>query len=249
VTRDALLASTDIDLGRQTLRNFRYLTDGVWRDMMLSANFVEYIPRSRPTSGVNRVTSRVKAEEEIWNKVADEIFGIDKLVRRDKHLRRLSKFIKDVFGIKIVCQDDKSCMRIHRRLTSLRSSDCDVSLLKVFEEKPSVAPLLEFLETKDYLTCPPAQRKKTGWKALKSVVRWRDQIFEVQVQPLENYYLELDHMAGPSHQSFKMVRDRLRDEVAKSVPLYGFYRDLLRMLFLDNSVSFDYENASVMITD
>uniref|UniRef100_UPI003B985BBA hypothetical protein n=1 Tax=Klebsiella pneumoniae TaxID=573 RepID=UPI003B985BBA len=71
--------------------------------------------------------------------------------------------------------------------------------------------LLQFIETKDYLNCPPEALKKTGWKALKSVVELHDRLFEIQFQPLSNYYLELDHMAGPSHKSFKIVRDSMRD--------------------------------------
>ena len=43
--------------------------------------------------------------------------------------------------------------------------------------------------------------------------------------------------------------DTLRGEIARGLPLYGFYRDLLKMLFLDSGVSFDSENASVVITD
>jgi hypothetical protein len=100
------------------------------------------------------------------------------------------------------------------------------------------------------LTCPPEQMKRTGWKALKSVVSWRDRLFEIQVQPLSNYYLEIDHMAEQSHSSFKLVRDSLRDEVARLIPLYGFYRDLLRMLFMEGegeSVCFESANASVII--
>src|SRR5262249_58041487 len=93
--------------------------------------------------------------------------------------------------------------------------------------------VLEFIETKDYLTCPPSEMKRTGWKALKSVVKWHDRLFEIQVQPLGNYYLELDHMAEPSHRSFKLQRDAMRNEVAQRIPLYGFYRELLTMLFRD----------------
>ena len=46
--------------------------------------------------------SRIKAEEEIWNKVCDEIFRIDELLERDKKLRALSRYVKDVFGVKVV---------------------------------------------------------------------------------------------------------------------------------------------------
>jgi hypothetical protein len=256
ITRETLFSHTDLDLGNQMLGKFRYRTGEEWAPLELSANFVEYIPLGRTTSGVNRITSRVKAEEELWNKVADEIFGVDGLVERDKHLRQYSKYIKDIFGLKIVCEDDAACLRVHRLLEELRAGECDMSTEGGAATESGVEPrtdpnarFLDFVETKDYLTCEPSQMKKTGWKALKSVVRWQNQLLEIQVQPLANYYLELDHMSGPSHRSFKLLRDTVRGEIARGLPLYGFYRELLRMLFLDSGVSFDSENASVVITD
>jgi hypothetical protein len=253
ITRDKLFSITDIDLGNKMLDNFRYQKDGNWVPLELAANFVEYLPVGRPSTGVNRLTSRVKAEEELCNKITDEIFSLDQLVIRDKHLRQYSKFIKDIFGIKIVCDDEHTCIDVHQRLQKISSAPA-LSHPEALPELPSHGEddrdsqfLLEFIETKDYLTCPPAQMKKTGWKALKSVARWRDRLFEIQVQPLANYYLELDHMSGPSHRSFKVRRDSLRDELAERIPLYGFYRDLLKMLFMESNVSFEYENASVVI--
>src|SRR5579885_107308 len=71
INRDMLFSVTDIDLGNLMLDNFRYNQSGQWVPLTLSANFVEYVPMSRPASGVNRLTSRVKAEEELWNKVTD----------------------------------------------------------------------------------------------------------------------------------------------------------------------------------
>jgi hypothetical protein len=179
---------------------------------------------------------------------------IDQLVSRDKHLRQYSKFVKDIFGIKIVCDDDATCLKIHEKLLTVTVAGRDWEKLDelAFVALPAHGrlpsdKLLEFVETKDYLTCEPSERKKTGWRAIKSVVRWYDRLFEIQVQPLNNYYLEIDHMAGPSHRSFKLNRDTMRDEVARHIPLYGFYRDLLKMLFMESDVSFECENASVVI--
>ncbi len=254
LTRKTLFSVTDIDLGNHMVDNFRYQKDGEWVPLSLSANFVEYVPILPPGSGVNRLTSRVKAEEELCNKLVDELFSIDQLVSRDKHLRQYSKFVKDIFGIKIVCENEEKCVEIHNRLEEMTLSWSDLEMLNslfgltfVPGEKEEDFHL-EFIETKDYLNCEPAKMKKTGWKAIKSVVRWEGSLFEIQVQPLVNYYLELDHMSGPSHRSFKIQRDRLRDEVARQIPLYRFYRDLLKMLFMEAHVCFEYENASVRIS-
>src|SRR5262249_7835704 len=96
ITQDTLISVMDIDLGNQMLDNFRYRKANEWVPLELAANFVEYLPLGRPQTGVNRLTSRVKAEEELWNKVTDEMFHIDQLVERDKHLRQYSKYIKDI---------------------------------------------------------------------------------------------------------------------------------------------------------
>ena len=56
-------------------------------------------------------------------------------------------------------------------------------------------------------------------------------------------------MAGPSHRSFKLGRDKMRDDIAQHIPMYGFYRDLLRMLFTDSAISFESEHASINILE
>lgn len=254
INRQTLFSEMDIDLGNHLLDNFRYQKERAWVPLELSANFVEYIPQGQPNNGVNRLTSRVKAEEELWNKVADELFHVDQLLSRDKHLRQYSKYVKDIFGIKIVCEDESACNAVHKQVAALSFKPEDWSQFGVAQAiscttgKPENGKLLEYVETKDYLNCQPSAMKKTGWKALKSVVRWHDRLFELQVQPLGNYYLELDHMSGPSHRSFKLSRDSMRDELARRLPLYGFYRDLLRVLFMGEDASYEYENATVAIT-
>lgn len=256
ITKAMLFSQTDLDLGNQMVGKFRYQGPDGWSPLELAANFIEYLPAARPAARVNRITSRVKAEEELWNKVADELFGIDELVRRDKHLRHYSKYVKDVFGIKIVCEDERSCLRVHESLQTMMPRDCEGEPCARPAAGPVVAPfvaagrpLLQFIETKNYLTCEPSAMKKTGWKAIKSVVKWNNELLEIQIQPLDNYYLELDHMSGPSHGSFKLLRERFRREVASRIPLYGFYRELLRGIFQDGDVPREFDNASVVMTE
>ncbi len=256
IPRGVLFSETDVDLGNLVLQRFRYCAGEHWSPLELSANFVEYIPVRHPVTGVNRLTSRVKAEEELWNKVADELFELDELVLRDKQFQQYNNYIKDVFGIKIICDSETACMSVHERLRNLDAASCDWRILDAlplpFPGRASATSphrMFEFIETKDYLTPAHGMMKKTGWKALKSVVRWDDQLFEIQVQPLANYLLELDHMSGPSHHSFKMGRDALRDEVQQLLPLYGVYRDLLKSLFMNTEVSFVHRDASVVLTE
>ena len=57
-------------------------------------------------------------------------------------------------------------------------------------------------------------------------------MIEVQVQPLWNYHQEREYLTRESHAGFKERREALRNQIARTVPLFGFYRDLLRWLFL-----------------
>ena len=68
---------------------------------------------------------------------------------------------------------------------------------------------------------------------MKSVVRWWDGIFEIQLQPLNNYFREREKLTTESHWAFKSSREHIRNQIAEGIPLMGFYRDLLQWLFLE----------------
>ncbi len=221
VSRTELTRSTDLDLGTRLLARLAVADERGWRRIGLVSNVVEYEPEAPNAHSVYRILTRIKAEQEIWNKVTDEIFDLDAIVLRDKQLRHLGRYVKDVFGIKVVVGTLEDAYRLQTELTSLDFGP----------DAPSAR--LEVLEVKDYLERP--SRKQSGWSALKSVVSWGGRTFEIQVQPLSNFLHERERLTRESHQGFKSTRERVRDEVAAKLPLFGFYRALLRWLLLDPS--------------
>lgn len=235
VTAEKLLAESDLELGKRQLSRFGVRCPEKpthWLSPHLVANFVEYEPRQGGNGfKVTKLLSRIKAEQELWNKVTDEIFEMDRLIARDKQLKRLSRYVKDVFGIKILTEDAAAARALHAHLTTWRWTDDDIGSLELADLPSDLRPLrcLEYVEIKDYLS--QGAGKNSGWTAVKSVVRWWDQTFELQIQPLPNYYREQERFTRESHRSFKLSRERLRDDLAKQLPLYGFMRDLLRWLF------------------
>lgn len=232
VTVRQLLASSDLELGKRALARFGVQSpDGGWLQPHLVANFVEYEPSAANAFRVTKVLSRIKAEQELWNKVTDEIFDLDRLFARDKQLRKLSRYVKDVFGIKILTEDADSARALHSHLTTWRWTDSDVDMLHMdgLPEDRRALRSMEYLEVKDYLS--QGAGKNSGWTAIKSVVRWWDQTFELQIQPLPNYYREQERFTRESHRSFKLSREQFREDVAQRLPLYGFVRDVLRWLF------------------
>jgi hypothetical protein len=83
-------------------------------------------------------------------------------------------------------------------------------------------------------------------------VRWADSTFEIQVQPLRNYLAEKERLTGESHVGFKARREALRDKLAERFPLFGFYRELLRWLFLAELGEYNFnppqfKNISIIV--
>ncbi|MCB9647830.1 MAG: hypothetical protein H6730_14670 [Deltaproteobacteria bacterium] len=222
---EELYRSTDLDLGNRLLSRLRFSDGDVWHKAELVSNVVAYEALDANPNGVTRILTRIKAEEEIWNKVADELFELDHLVERDKALRHLSRYVKDVFGLKIVVSVPDDVRRAHDALQGLAFEPHELEARAV---QGAEHRRLNFLEVKDYLDDP----KNSGWAAMKSVVRWRDRTFEIQVQPLQNFLRERERLTRESHASFKATREQVRDEVAARVPLFGYCRALLQWIFV-----------------
>lgn len=231
VSENEVMQSTDLDLGTRVLARLAIADQRGWMRALLVSNVVEYEPTAPTALNVYRILTRIKAEEEIWNKVVDELFDLDAIVLRDKQLKHLSRYVKDVFGVKIVVGDDEDAYRVQEQLVTLRFAPEHLAARGLPADDDHRR--LDFVEAKDYLQRP--SRKQSGWSALKSVVHWGGRTFEVQVQPLSNFLHEREKLTRESHASFKATRDRVRDEVAQRFPLFGFYRALLRWLFLDPS--------------
>lgn len=255
ISRHDLYSTIDLDLGNRQLRKLQYFDGAGWVAPTLVANVVEYQPTEPNQHGVQRLISRIKAEEELWNKVVDELFGLDTLVRRDKQLRHLSQYVKDVFGIKIVVGTAPEALELHRHLESLRLSArelASVGSMEVFEgdadggSGSASNARLTFIETKNYLG---NQEKRSGWEAIKSVVEWSGRLFEIQIQPLRNFWREREYLTRESHAGFKSRREQVREQVCQQNPLFGFYQQLLRWLFQsqEDCPAPEFRNVSVVI--
>lgn len=226
IQREELDAISDLDLGTRQLRRIAFQTPNATSSAAsLVANVVEYQPTEANPWQIHRLISRIKAEEEIWNKVADEIFDLDSLVQRDKQISHLSLFIKDVFGLKFVVERDGDIEVLQEKLQNIFWP----------QEFESNMQRLDFIEIKNYMS--DEARKTSGWKALKSVVRWSDKTFEIQIQSLKRFYNEREYLTRESHEGFKARREALRNRIVDEIPLYGFCRDLLRWLFVDDSAT------------
>jgi hypothetical protein len=231
ISRHDLYSTTDIDLGNRQLSKLRFFQSDGWVKAGLVANVVEYQPIAINEFRIQKIISRIKAEEEIWNKVTDEIFDLDSLIKRDKQMSHLSFFVKDVFGLKIVVGDARDVDPLQRTLSSKSFSDSSRTTLGIPLEKST--EMLEILEVKDY--SGHESKKQSGWGAVKSVVSWWGKTIEIQIIPLNTYLHEREYLTKESHAGFRSRREELRTLVTNDYPLYGFMRHLLQWLFLDGN--------------
>ena len=137
--------------------------------------------------------------------------------------------MKDVFGLKIVVGKPEDAQELQEALSALNFSTGELDRVGAPVEPSCQA--LSFMEVKNYLI--DGHNKQSGWEALKSVVKWWDGLFEIQIQPLSNYFREREKLTRESHSAFKANRESIRNRLAEVYPLMGYYRDLLRWLFVD----------------
>ncbi|MEZ4268108.1 MAG: hypothetical protein R3F39_17215 [Myxococcota bacterium] len=230
LTREELERYTDHSLAIRIARRYRYRRGhrNPFGKLVIRASFLEIRPLEAGPGALGiRVMTRVKVDEQVWNKVCDAFFDIDAIVARDKLLNQSSKYIKDVFGIKVLTADRDASYRVQRRLEGLEFKESDLEELGCSDAPRS----MQLIESKDYMALPPEQKKQTGWEALKNVYRWYGHVFEMQIQTEANYYLEASDLSDTSHRTFEMQRTALREALDARVPHYREFRDMLKVLF------------------
>jgi len=229
ISTEQLNRTTDYGLAAAIARRYLYRPheEGEFASIYPRASFLEFRPLEIVDARVaTRVITRVKANDAIWNKVCDALFEIDQVISRDKILNSKSKYVKDVFGIKILVIQPHDCYLVENQLDDMVFNADHVAALGL----DTVPDRLELIERKDYLA-DGSLRKKTGWEALKNVYRWGQHTFEMQIQTEANYFAEISDLSSTSHRTFEMQRRHLRWELEKILPHYQEFRHLLRGIF------------------
>jgi len=155
------------------------------------ASFVKGVVEKENPFGIRLISTRTKTPSNLAYKVADILFDIDKMFRRDKVLNRYSQVVKDVYGIKVITKD----------LTALQKT------IQWFHGRHRH----ELLEVKDYLG---PKRKKSGFEAYKIAIQRNHQVFEVQLQT--ETMLERENIGfRENHLTYKERQMHLRAQLGK----------------------------------
>ena len=155
------------------------------------ASFVKGVVEEENPFGIHLISTRIKTPSNLAYKVADILFDIDKMFRRDKVLNQYSQVIKDVYGIKVITKDltalQKTIQRFHGR------------------------PRHELLEVKDYLG---PRKKKSGFEVYKMAIQRNHHVFEVQLQT--DAMLKRENLGfRENHLTYKERQMCLRAKIGK----------------------------------
>ena len=132
LTRDDLKRYTDHTLAARIARRYRYRAGhrSPYDKLIHRASFLEFRPlEASKEATATKVLTRVKVDDQIWNKVCDALFDVDNLVARDKLLNPLSKYIKDVFGLKVLTTSTEQAYAIDEVLNTLRFDGAECAQL------------------------------------------------------------------------------------------------------------------------
>lgn len=156
------------------------------------ASFVHYrvLPPAQH-SKIIFVRTRIKSTSHIAYKLADIVFDIDNLFKRDKIQNQFTNSITDVYGMKVIVQKDTDIQEISNKVSALKG-------------------FLRF-DTKDYTG---QSRKKSGYEALKSVFKYEGLMIEVQFQSKRMFDTERQSYTA-SHQTYKELQMEQRKRLGK----------------------------------
>lgn len=153
------------------------------------ASFVQFFPLNAQDRDIlNFISTRIKTTSNLSYKIADMVFGIDRMFKQDKIYGRFSQDVVDVYGMKIIVSSKESISSIVKWLDRHKKT--------------------KILETKDYVG---KNKKSSGFQAYKMILQYHTQLFEIQIQSRRMYNEEL-YNRETSHKTYKesqMAKRRL----------------------------------------
>lgn len=168
------------------------------------ASFNQYRFDKDYPSGLKVMLSRIKTTSNICYKIADIVFDIDRMFKRDKIVNTYTQTLMDMYGIKLAFQKKDN---IFQALDFMKAQD-----------------EIEIIDEKNYLD---EHKKKSGYEAYKIVIKKEDQLFELQLQTQSMLEVERSHLRA-SHKTYK---ERQMEDRRKAGSAYQNLYDILITAF------------------
>jgi ppGpp synthetase/RelA/SpoT-type nucleotidyltranferase len=157
----------------------------------VAASFVRHKPEIVPDPTLLFLVTRIKTTSNICYKIADMVFDIDTMFRRDKLHNEFGPIVTDVYGLKVVMAKPEQIAAM---------ADCFIRM-----------PETDLVEEKDYTG---VNRKRSGYEAYKLVIRREKHLFEVQIQSLGMFTTEQTSRTA-SHRTYRERQTAERRRLGK----------------------------------
>jgi len=180
------------------------------------ASFNQYKIDADFPSGLKLMLSRIKTTSNVCYKIADMVFDIDRMFKRDKVINRYTQALTDMYGIKMVFSKTENIFMA----------------LDYFKAKTDI----EILEENDYLG---EKRKKSGYEAYKLTLKKNEQLFEIQLQT--NGMLDVERSSlTANHRTYK---EKQMEERRLLGDAYQNFYDILIQIFSSSKDRIDYKET------
>jgi hypothetical protein len=188
---------------------------GEWRAGSIIDHGLEFEAKGANDMAVSRVIAHARPSAELWRFISDAVFDINCAglpVENHHH--------DSMFEIKILAESPVQADLLHHDMRRLIFNDGELRQLQVPITTESRNVKL-ISQTSD---------------ARKSKVVWQGFDFSIQVQTLDEYYVESELSSMAVRAKEQACRERLCQELERRVSLFKFSRDLLHWLFASSSM-------------
>ena len=207
-----------LDLAQQQLSGLVVQTAdrSHWTEAAMIDHSVEFEASAANDMGVAKVLTHARPSSELWRFISDSVFDVDYAemgaVEDQNH--------DSMYEIKILVESHVQAELMHRDMRTLNFKDSELSDLHVpISEASRSAKLISQINCKR-----------------KSKVVWQGVGMSIQVQTLDEHYIESELSSMTARAREQAIREDVCQELERRVSLFKFSRDLLHWLFASSSM-------------
>jgi hypothetical protein len=188
-----------------------------WTQTAMIDHSVEFEAQTANDMGVAKVLVHARPSSQLWRFISDSVFDIDyaemgAVDDDDNH--------DSMYEIKILVESQVQAELLHRDMRTLNFKDSELSELHV--------PISEASRTAKLISQINSKRK--------SKVVWQGVGMSIQVQTLDEHYIETELSSMTARAREQALREDVCQELERRVSLFKFSRDLLHWLFASTSM-------------
>jgi len=186
-----------------------------WRAGSIIDHSLEFEAKGANDMAVAKVVAHARPSAELWRFISDAVFDIN-----GPGLPAGDHQHDSMFEIKILAESSVQADLIHHDMRNVIFNDSELRTLQV--------PISKESRTVELISQAGGARK--------SKVVWQGFDISIQVQTLDEYYMESELSSMAARAKELACREDLCQELERRVSLFKFSRDLLHWLFASSSM-------------